>query len=81
MKAVDVYLFGTTRSKANKFYHRGPERAGRSRLSPQVRKVRAPQGRVLGNTQEGQPYGKCNREETADGRSSDFVTGKGETAR
>jgi hypothetical protein len=29
------------------------------------RKVRAPQGRVLGNTQEGQPYGKCHRKHTA----------------
>jgi len=25
------------------------------------RKVRAPQGRVLGNTQWGRPQGKCNR--------------------
>lgn len=26
-----------------------------------VRKVRAPQGRVLGNTQWGRPQGKCHR--------------------
>src|SRR5690606_4139576 len=31
------------------------------------RKVRTPQGRVLGNSQAGRPDGKCNREQTADG--------------
>ena len=31
------------------------------------RKVRTPQGMVLGNTQAGRPDGKCNREQTADG--------------
>ncbi len=30
------------------------------------RKVRAPQGRVLANGQEGRPYGKCHRNYTAD---------------
>ena len=29
------------------------------------RKVRAPQGRVLGNPQRGQPQGKCHRDQTA----------------
>ncbi len=44
------------------------------------RKVRTPQGRVLGNTQTGQPDGKCNREQTADGapRHAAEPTGKGE---
>ena len=32
---------------------------------------------MLGNTQAGQPDGKCNREQTADGRLDG--TGKGET--
>ena len=29
------------------------------------RKVRAPQGRALGNTQSGRPEGKCHRNYTA----------------
>jgi hypothetical protein len=33
----------------------------RTERSP-LRKVRAPQGKVLGNTQWGEPQGKCNRE-------------------
>jgi len=49
---------------------------GRGRLC-RLRKVRTPQGRVLGNAQAGRPDGKCNREQTADGRVSG--TGKGET--
>jgi len=43
------------------------------------RKVRAPQGRVPGNARAPQGDGKCNREQTADGRASG--TGKGETVR
>jgi hypothetical protein len=35
---------------------------------PEGRKVRAPPGRVLGNTQEGRPYGECHRNHTARGR-------------
>ena len=31
------------------------------------RKVRTPQGTVLGNSQAGQPDGKCSRKQTADG--------------
>jgi hypothetical protein len=41
------------------------------------RKVRAPQGRVPANGRASRGDGKCNREETADDRSSG--TGKGET--
>ncbi len=41
--------------------HRRPVRRHRPR------KVRTPQGMVLGNTQAGRPDGKCNREQTADG--------------
>jgi hypothetical protein len=40
------------------------------------RKVRAPQGRVLGNAQGGKPHGKCHRKQTAARKS-----GKGETVR
>jgi len=57
------------------------------------RKVRTPQGRMLGNSQAGRPDGKCNREQTADGadpsgplaepsvrqRNQGSRTGKGET--
>ena len=45
------------------------ESAGRPRRSPwaRSRKVRTPQGRVLGNAQAGKPDGKCHREQTADG--------------
>jgi len=39
------------------------------------RKVRAPQGKVVGNAHPGQPAGKCHRKQTADGN-----VGKGETA-
>jgi len=50
---------------------------------PQVRKVRAPQGRVLGNPQasgEKSPGdGKCNRKYTADGPARE--SGKGEMVR
>lgn len=51
------------------------------------RKVRTPQGRMLGNAQAGKPDGKCNREQTAHGppsfeQSNDLAgTGKGETVR
>src|SRR5690606_32055662 len=43
------------------------------------RKVRAPQGKVPGNAWAARADGKCNREQTADGRASG--TGKGETVR
>jgi len=36
-------------------------------LRSRSRKVRTPQGRMLGNTQAGRPDGKCSREQTADG--------------
>jgi len=43
------------------------------------RKVRAPPSRVLGNTQEGEPYGKCHRNTPpAAGLAS---AGKGEMVR
>jgi hypothetical protein len=48
----------------------GPPDGGR-------RKVRAPQGRVLGNPQRGQPQGKCHRDQTAVGTPH----GKGEKVR
>ena len=45
------------------------------------RKVRTPQGTALGNSQTGQPDGKCSREQTADGATRETAepTGKGET--
>jgi hypothetical protein len=53
------------------------EPAGRSRLADrQARKVRAPQGRVVGNADPGRPAGKCHRKQTAPGPVS---RGKGET--
>ena len=36
-----------------------------------LRKVGAPQGRVLANGQSGRPAGKCHREQTADGQPGD----------
>jgi hypothetical protein len=45
-----------------------------------LRKVGAPQGRMLANGQSGRPEGKCHREQTADGTASP-CTGKGETVR
>jgi RNA polymerase sigma factor (sigma-70 family) len=45
------------------------------------RKVRAPQGRVVGNAHRPKGQGKCHREQTANGRDLDPGTGKGETAR
>src|SRR6187431_1194380 len=41
---------------------------------PMPRKVRAPQGKVVGNTHPGQPAGQCHREKTAA-----LGSGKGET--
>jgi Zn-dependent protease with chaperone function len=42
------------------------ESAGRSRRAPSpVRKVRAPQGRVVGNADPGRPAGQCHRKQTA----------------
>ena len=41
------------------------------------RKVRAPQGRVVGNADRGRPQGKCHRKHTAPSLSR----GKGEKAR
>ena len=43
------------------------------------RKVRAPKGRVPGNAWGAKAYGKCRREQTADGSFAD--TGKGEKVR
>ena len=40
-----------------------------------VRKVRTPQGRMLGNSQAGRPDGKCNREQTADGLWGSHIPG------
>ena len=41
-----------------------------------ARKVRAPQDRMLGNSQEGRPYRECHRKQTARVQS-----GKGEMVR
>jgi len=45
------------------------------------RKVRAPQGRVPGNTRAAKADGKCHREQTASSRVPAWrpVAGKGET--
>ena len=43
------------------------------------RKVRAPKGRVPGNTWGAKAYGQCSREKTADGSFAN--TGKGERVR
>ena len=45
--------------------------------NPGVRKVRAPQGRMLANGQAGRPDGKCRRKEDSHLRAS--VKGKAET--
>jgi len=61
-------------------YHQAWESATQSRRLVQAsRKVRAPQGKVPGNTWEAQAYGKCNREQTAQG--SRCESGKGERVR
>jgi len=44
-----------------------------------LRKVGAPQSRMLANGQSGQPEGKCHRKQTADDSIS--KTGKDETVR
>src|SRR5206468_12866894 len=41
----------------------------RGRRGGGPRKVRTPQGKVLGNSQGARAHGKCNREQTASGRS------------
>jgi len=45
------------------------------------RKVRAPQGRVVANSDRGRPQGKCNRKYTATKSSFELFEGKGEMAR
>ena len=45
------------------------------------RKVRAPQGRVVANSDRGRPQGKCNRKHTALKSSFERFGGKGEKAR
>ena len=45
------------------------------------RKVRAPQGRVVGNTDRGRPQGKCHRKHTASGCARAESRGKGEKVR
>ena len=45
------------------------------------RKVRAPQGRVVGNAHREQSQGKCHRKHTADGVGFGRRTGKGEKVR
>jgi hypothetical protein len=45
------------------------------------RKVRAPQDRVLGNSQSWQQEGKCHRKQTAPRHVSYVPGGKGETVR
>ena len=47
-------------------------------MAQAMRKVRTPQGRVLGNSQAGKPDGECNRKETANAASA---AGKGEKVR
>ena len=59
--------------------------ARRSRPGNGVRKVRAPQGTVLGNTQAGRPDGKGPQKQTASGQQSAAngwlsTAGKGEKA-
>ncbi len=49
-----------------------------SAVTSGLRKVGAPQSRVLANGQSGRPAGKCHRKQTADGPKG---TGKGETVR
>jgi len=55
------------------------EPAGRPRRGNPVRKVRAPQGRVVGNADPGRPAGQCNRKQTASGTAFGPAGGKGET--
>ena len=45
------------------------------------RKVRAPQGRVVGNADRGRPQGKCHRKHTASGCARAESRGKGEKVR
>ena len=58
----------------------GRERAGRATafLFGGPRKVRAPQGKVVGNAHPGQPAGQCHREQTASAAPR-RCGGKGET--
>jgi hypothetical protein len=53
-------------------------RAGRAAAygATRPRKVRAPQGTVVGNTHPGRPAGQCHRKQTA---GTVRRTGKGET--
>ncbi|GAC1322709.1 MAG: hypothetical protein NVSMB22_09730 [Chloroflexota bacterium] len=51
------------------------KQAGRSRAEVCTRKVRAPQSRVLGNSQWGRPQGKCHR------NIPPAIAGKGEMVR
>ena len=57
------------------------ERAGLPRGRKPPRKVRAPQGKVVGNAHRAQAQGKRNREQTADGLEPARArgSGKGET--
>ncbi len=49
--------------------------------SPDGRKVRAPQGRMVANGDWGRPQGKCHRKYTARVLERRSVAGKGEKAR
>ena len=71
-RGVPAYTIGSRGTGADRVI------AGRE---PEVcggRKVRAPQGRVVGNAHRPRGQGKCNRKETASGGNSG---GKGETVR
>src|SRR5690606_29651309 len=56
-----------------------PKSARQSRCVRASRKVRAPQGRVPGNTWAARADGQCNRKQTADGPARG--SGKGEMVR
>src|SRR5262245_11585325 len=77
-----VTMIGATGVPHEARISRYTDRARRRRLGDRRsrqrggRKVRAPQGRVLGNSQGGQPHGQCHRKQTAARKS-----GKGETVR
>lgn len=67
IRIIDAILLGAGEMRRS--------RAGATRS----RKVRTPQGMTLGNAQEGKPYGKRNRKQTAN--ASFCLLGKGETVR
>ena len=64
-------------------YGSSPQAEQHAEVQAPSRKVRTPQGTVVGNADPGKPAGKCHRKDTADARGSQLKSraGKGEMVR